>query len=714
MCTKHIVFLFLLISPVLFAQVDFARELEGVATDLGVLNFDDLSAQDDARFEFYQGVNLFHGGNIAQSLLAFQKAISYSPLSIRDSNVYKYWYARANYAYGIPGVSNAIFKELIAKNFVPTYLSNKIEVIQLLERNLTDLDFSQISRAVSIDLKAKSLELPMTIRSLRDGSLGLTILKSNVVAIVNPTGVISRFLVKNFEALNRPTDLVQLRDGCILVSEFRSNSISQFTESGAYLRSFVLTGEAQNPEWDNNFFGPQYLATDIYDNVYVSTYGNAEVLKFASNGRYVLRFGSSSEAFMGLVQPTGILVIGDRVWVADYVNNSSRLVQFDSSGNYVDTHIFNSPERIESLQEFKDKVMMLVFHSRIVKFDTVERKIVDTLQDSEFSKLVSADVGVNGLLWIVDQTRNRLDIFSNVSNFYTGLHINTKRLSTTNFPQIRMEFSVEDSSGQAITGLDSRSISINEGGSLVSSFVVQENPDLVKKTEHIVFVPALDKTLRSKRIQERLKDSISLISEQAIGLSSATNEVILNLIVPSERLPIISVQSTTLPIKIITGLDENFVPDTSPRSVYDAVKLASNFLLQREGNKTIVFVGSIDIQDDQPWDNLSRVLEYHNITLLWIKVDFPREGQTQEDNSFVKTIRKSDGSIFQYPLLNQSEETSVVRAIFSENFGTYFLEFNSAFTIASTKQYVPLIITGHFYNSSGQEITGYVVPSLGN
>ncbi len=714
MYTKHIVCLFLLISSALFAQVDFDGELTGVATDLGVLNFDDLNAQNDARFEFYQGVNLFHGGNIAQSLLAFQKAISFSSSSTRDSNVYKYWYARANYAYGIHGVSNALYSELLAKNFIPTYLSNKIEVIQLLERNLTDLDFSQISRVVSIDLKNKDLELPMTIRSLRNGSLGLTILKSNVVAIVTPTGVISRFLVKNFEVLNRPTDLVQLRDGSILVSEFRSNSISQFTEKGTYLRSFVLTGEEQNPEWDNNFFGPQYLATDTYDNIYVSTYGNAEVLKFTSNGRYVLRFGGSSEAFMGLVQPTGILVFDDRVWVADYVNNSSRLVQFDSSGNYVDTHIFNSPERIESLHEFKDKVIMLTFHSRIVKFDTIARKVVDTLQDSEFSKLVSADVGVNGLLWIVDQTRNRLDIFSNVSNFYTGLHINTKRLSTENFPRIRMEFSIENSSGQPITGLDSRSISLNEDGSLVSSFVMQENPDLDKKTEHIVFIPALDKTLRSKKIQDRLKDSISLVSEQAIGLSSTINEVILNLIVPSERLPIISVQSTTLPSKIIAGLDENFVLDTSPRSVYDAVKLASNFLLQREGNKTIVFVGSLDKKDDPLWDNLSRVLEYHNITLLWIKVDFPREGQIQEDSSFVKMIKKSDGSIFQYPLLNQSEDTSVVRAIFSENFGTYFLEFNSAYSIASIKKYVPLIITGHFYNSSGQEITGYVVPGFEN
>ena len=734
---KKILFLFVLhiYSFVIFSQQDILLESETEIFSAEQLN--SFFSQSEARFEFFQGVNLYNTGNFAQALLAFRNAVT---LHTRDNtkilsknenniiNMYKFWLSKANYAYGNEEIAEVLWRELISQDFFPSYLRNKIEILQSQKSTDTTIQLSQLSRVGSINLAEKQLLLPMMLKSLNNGTIGLTVLKSNVVALINPTGVISRFLSKNIEAFQFPTDIEQLSNGTIIVSEFGANSLSSFTSSGSYIAPFIKQNKNEDTIANGNItnknilVGPQFITKDVFDNIYVSVYGTAEIAKFSPEGVLVQRFGKAIDSFFGLENPTGIVVQGNQLWVANNGDTSPTLIEFDTSGNYVSTVSFNdivlSNANIESILSIDDNMLMLTLTNSLMKFDSKQRKIIDRLEDSEFSKLISATIDKNGLLWVADQGRHRLDIFTNISNFYTGLHVNVLAIHKSHYPKILIVFSVKNSSGKSITGLTASSIALTEANSSVLSFNVQESITLAR-TNHIVIIPGLIDDISDPLQNKRLKDSISIISEN-ISIQSDTNKkVIFSLIQPTDSIPYVAIENTLLASKVIEfseAVDPNVV---SNKDIYQSIQIALNMLLLEQGNKAIVYVGNInETHDTEVWKRLEKALILNNISLFWVN---PNIIKTEENNVanngneyFISMVEQTQGKRYQYPFILQGTKKSIIDEILAPDLGEYTLEYISKYNSDTAKQYVPIILTGYFYNSSGQDIGGYILPGYDN
>ncbi len=732
---KILLVLILYIVPcVIFAQQDTLL-LDETAEAFNADQLNAFFSQSEARFEFFQGVNLYNAGNFAQALLAFRNAVllftqndatEQSDNDATTVSMYKFWLAKANYAYGNEDIAEVLWRELITQEFFQSYLRNKLEILQSQKNQASTIQLSRLSRASSINLSDRQLLLPMTLKALDNGILGLTVLKSNVVALINPTGIISRFLSKNIDTFKLPMDIEQLSNGTIIVSEFGSNSLSAFNTEGSYTGSFIQHNDEQNEDaiTKNVLIGPQFMTKDVFDNVFISVYGTAEIAKFSPEGMLVQRFGRSVGSFSGLENPTGIVVQGNQLWVASNGDAASSLVEFDISGNYVSTVSFegriSSDTNIESIQTLNNDTLMLTLTNSLIKFDSKQRKIVERLEDSEFSKLISATIDKNGLLWVADQGRNSLDIFTNISNFYTGLHVNMLSVYTNNYPTVRIVFSVKNASNKSITGLTASSIALTEANSPVLAFNMQENT-VKERSTNIVIVTGLLNDASDPVQEKRLKDSVAIISENA-SAKADNNNVIFSLVQPTESIPYVVIENTVLASKVEEFAEAVDTDSVSNKNIYQALHTALNMLLLKQGNKVIIYVGSMnELHDREIWGNLEKALVINNISLFWVKPNIIQgENETASLSPttsmtyFTSMVERTKGKSYRYPFILQGAETSIIDDIFTPDVGEYTLEFTSKYRSDNAKQYVPIILTGYFYNSSGQDIGGYILPGYDN
>ncbi len=79
---------------------------------------------------------------------------------------------------------------------------------------------------------------------------------------------------------------------------------------------------------DGLFDNPEGIALDSSGNVYVSDFNNERIQKFTANGVFLKKWGLASG-----MQPRGLTVYGDRLYVCD-IKNYSDVQVFDLEGNY--------------------------------------------------------------------------------------------------------------------------------------------------------------------------------------------------------------------------------------------------------------------------------------------------------------------------------------------------------------------------------------------
>ncbi|NQT78983.1 MAG: SBBP repeat-containing protein [Candidatus Aminicenantes bacterium] len=128
-----------------------------------------------------------------------------------------------------------------------------------------------------------------------------------------------------------PTGMTTDKEGFVYVAG--QGKIAKYTSDG----TFVLKIE-NIPNSDDFYFSSwqQHVAVDNSGNIYVTSWDDGIVVKFDSQGDYVLKWDSwsgGSELFNG---PRGIAVDDSgNVYVCDYHN--CRIVKFDSDGGYLAT-----------------------------------------------------------------------------------------------------------------------------------------------------------------------------------------------------------------------------------------------------------------------------------------------------------------------------------------------------------------------------------------
>ncbi len=108
--------------------------------------------------------------------------------------------------------------------------------------------------------------------------------------------------------------------------------VQKFDSSGNYLTQWGGYGSGNGQFGVEN--GPQGVAVDSSNNVYVADTSDCRIEKFDSNGNYLAQWGSSGTNNGQFEYPEGIAVDrSNNVYVTDYYNN--RVEKFTSSGNYL-------------------------------------------------------------------------------------------------------------------------------------------------------------------------------------------------------------------------------------------------------------------------------------------------------------------------------------------------------------------------------------------
>ena len=117
----------------------------------------------------------------------------------------------------------------------------------------------------------------------------------------------------------------------VYVTEFQGNRVQKFTADGTLLLQWGGEGD-ENGQLRN----PTGIALDSEGNVYVSESGNHRVQKFAADGEWLATWGSHGSGPGEFFSAMVVAVDNNgRVYVSDWGN--SRIQVFDTEGTYLQT-----------------------------------------------------------------------------------------------------------------------------------------------------------------------------------------------------------------------------------------------------------------------------------------------------------------------------------------------------------------------------------------
>lgn len=689
--------------------------------------YDAMVAQSKARADFYQGVQLLNSGNIAEAVVAFQRALTLDP----QNGLVRYYLARSYGAYGQVEFFDTVMRELVQSRFYPTYISAKLELSQLMRTadtgTMLQYGVRNAVRAASIDLLARDYKSPMSLRVLPSGLMLLTSLGSNTVSLLTPTGETSKELLKTAALLSRPTDSAYLADGSLLVTEFVTDRIDKFSPDGSYLGPFM---QGDPPP---RFKGPQYITVDAYGGVFVSAFGNARIIKFDDAGAFVMEFGGPAEGFSGLQQPTGLAVANDALWVIDNQNDGMYFVVFDLNGNFIERH-FIADDRGESVRAYGSK-LLIAAHKQVLIFDTASNTLVDSFALSDFSKLTSAVFDVNDMLWIVDQQRGRIEAFSRPTGQYTGISTTILSLRTEQFPKVTARVYVTSVSKAPVVGLNRANFAVFEDDVPAKDVQVVDDSQTVQNTNVVIVPLASAQPLHKTRIMEVVRQLAGEGGSAVPGLPifwvmRAGSDVGYQLRESAVGNQILNAVENAL--KDVSNQDAE---QTAAQQIQN-FRIALNTLLPVAGKKTLVFIGEAPraaAMENPQWRQLFDIARANAISLVWAHVPESEPqiavlggdgAATRESRAvlFASMLNAADASVvskvqnvFEYSALSEGAGLSLSERIVRPQAGVYTISFTSRYTLPAgqyPERYISVSVESYYFTRSGKDLGGFILSSV--
>ena len=194
--------------------------------------------------------------------------------------------------------------------------------------------------------------------------------------------------------------------------------------------------------------------------LYVSDWGNRRISKWRLDGTHVLDIPAGGR-FEGFLGPSGIACREDRVYVADSLRGTVEV--FDSSGNYLGPLIEEGLNEPEGLAVDGDR-LLIADGARIHRVDLVsgELKLEAYLGEGPH-RITSVFPDDNGNLAVSDFDNDRIVLLTPLSTLYGGLDVTLDRVRADSFPDIVVDLTVRDRSGNPISGLDSSNFRVYDG-----------------------------------------------------------------------------------------------------------------------------------------------------------------------------------------------------------------------------------------------------------
>jgi peptidylamidoglycolate lyase len=193
-------------------------------------------------------------------------------------------------------------------------------------------------------------------------------------------------------AFTYPHGLRVLRDGLVWIADRQMQQILKYDANGRLLMSLGQKGVAGDNNSTDKFNGASDVVTASNGDIFVSDGegGNSRVVKFSSNGTFIMAWGTKGAGQGQLNTPHNIAMDSKgRLWVCDRGNK--RLQLFDHDGTYLDQmRQFGTPAAIFIS---KDDVVFVAASEpeNRVTIGTIDGNVLSTIEGLNYPHGIAVD-----------------------------------------------------------------------------------------------------------------------------------------------------------------------------------------------------------------------------------------------------------------------------------------------------------------------------------
>ena len=651
------------------------------------IDLDQLSAAE----EFKWGVKAYHRGLFNEAARAFEKALSYKP----ENTEILQWLGQSWYRSGFTDAAVKQWEAVRAAGAADSLLLNRLEILNNLT-GVTAEPAKSIRYLPAMELEGVNKDYNLFLRPAAvfpgpDGGFLISSYGTNEIIAFNANGAVTARLNGGLEGFNHPFDIEMDDNGNLFVTEFKGDRITRCTASGRDFLRFGETGRGRQ-----QLLGPQFLAIDEKGFVYVTDSGNRKVVKFDSDGNFILAFGMKNYNFGGFEMPTGIECLDGFVYVAD--SDRGDVSVFDYSGNFVDTLGSGRLHSPEGISATADGLLLIADTNRVVSLDIEEDEVnlVSDL-DGEAGKVTQAAVDANGNLLAADFDLNRITVMTELSNMYSGLFIEIDRVNSDGFPQIAADLRVCDRSGNPFVGLSG------------NNFVVTENGYPVGDVK-LVYTGNTDDRLRTAVLidadggMKKYSEDVIKAAESLVKSFSGTGE-----------LTLVSAGENPVTEAVLSDGSRSFLSAASNPGMYSGagrldlgLRHAASELINQRGRKSVIFItdGINKAEAFEGYHPVELAGYLRNNGISFYCVSLTAENELSEELAFICSETGGD-SLYLYQPEGLSRIADTVR---DKADGSYALVYDSTNSRFGPDDYISIEVEAFLYNRSGREASGYYKP----
>lgn len=661
----------------------FSSTFESVTTETA----DTLFAEE----EFRRGVQAYNRGAFNDAVLLFENALSYLP----TENLILDWLGRAYYRSGMEDAALKYWQYASDAGYGGLLLENRIEIVR--ERRLTDKqEISSTEYAEAGVFKGKIGEdylfsQPASILPNPDGASWFLAYGTNELLLIDVNGLITKRIHGPLEGFNRPMDIVRRTDGTLFVSEFAADRISVLDAKGNYLGYIggrgVKLGE---------LVGPQYMALDSSENLYVTDFGNARVVVFDKDGNPLYDFGKKQGTFPGFKAPGGIAIFSDVVYVADAFTGA--IYSFDRAGNYTGILVpegsFERPEAIKVSGDY----LIVSDQSRVCTVSLATGRIFENAKTGGApSRLLCAVPDANGNLLVSNFKSNEIFVMSEMSELVGGLFVQIERVYADNFPEVVVELKVENRFRQPVVGLKEENFYLTENsrpvldqrllGAAASNEVADVTVVLDRSSETALYDEALESAL--------LEIAQIMQGKGTLRVVSASNVPVMEYEGSPANLGDFTVEALKAPISDTCALDL-------------ALRLSANGLINGEKKRSVILLTGSTSVADNAFDTygLSALSAYYNNNSISLYTVNLSQNALPAEISYLTDSTTGD-SMYVYRPAGLDE---LMQEIIGTPNGMYQLSYTSSLPTDFGREYLPVEAEAYLLNRSGRDEVGYFAP----
>ena len=653
-----------------------------LAVQLPAQNFDIDAARSEDQLR--AGVQAFHRGLLNEAIVSFEKAITLLP----SNRLAQTWLGRALLRAGYEQEAARTWEGLVQAGAGGALLRDQLQVLRMrsgLGRELARTGpFVVSARLEGTARGGHPFRRPTSVRPRPDGSFFVVAFGSNEVLRYDANFRLSAALKGGLEGFDKPWDILEGADGTLYVSEYGGNRIARCRPNGDKIATFGKKGRA-----DGLLLGPQYLAGDGRGYLYVTDWGNSRVVKFDSDGTWILNVG-------GLAGPTGIAVRDDRLYVSE--KSAKRIAVFDLNGNILGTIGEGTLAGPEGLS-FSRSGSLLVADGNVVRECDLENDEWTVRGDpgAAASRLVQQSMGPNGDILAADFDGSRVLLFSDSSTLSGGLAVRVARVNAVRFPEVFVDLTVETRMGEPIVGLEINNFILTEARSSVrDTSLVQSNTTAT----------ALDAAIVVERSPafERYRESASTLIGDLRDLVTADGRA---LAVSAGEKPVREADFGEARLRMAAQ-----VLEAAPSGAWRfdlAARLAGDALVQTTSmaRRAVVFLtaGALGGTAFRTYSLGEIAAFFRNNAIAFYPVSVG-PGPVDEDLAFLAA--ETGGRVFHSSLPGGMAE--VVRVMRSRISPTYTIRYISRSDSAFGQTYIPLEVETTLQKVSGRDEAGYYAP----